>query len=200
MKFWKAVLAVLAALLLLTLYQWFFGDLRALFEDKVEANPINPLTTAFVFGGTEKEGPVWVVTDAKVIARLQRSYRWTNKHMICCLEGTVDGYVDYYEGNRYPMTDLRHKLYAEGNVPAFNAAFRRELSAARKNAVPMYRTVGWTDAPVCAAEVEAALPGCIVAVGNYRTLQGLEMHILTPQPLTAEEITLLRQLDGVRIP
>ena len=198
MKVKKLILLMMCALLLPGLCGC--ADMRAMFEDKVEANPINEGTTAIVFGGMEAEGPVWVVTDAEIIARLRHSYHWTNRHMICCLEGTVTGYVDYYEGTRYPVTDLRHKLYAEDDVLSFNAAFRRELRAARENAVPMYRTVAWADAPGCAAAVKEALPGSVVVVGNHRTPQGLEMHILTPEPLATEQISMLRQLNGIRLP
>ena len=200
MKWWKILLMLLAALLLLGAYHWFWGDLPALFEDKVEANPVSGRTTAVVFSGTDASGPVWVVTDERAIDRLQSSYRWTHRHMICCLEGTVEGYADFYEGNAWQQTDLRMKRYAEDDVPYANAAFRRAMTAARKVALPMYRTACWADLPSRAAEVEAALPGCMAAVGNHRTNQGLEMHILTPEPLTAEELSLLRGMEGVRVP
>ena len=205
MKIVKAVKAVskrMALLLCLSICLVLSGcSLEGLLAvDKVEANPVSGRTTAVVFGGTEENGPVWVVTDGQIIDRLARSYRWTNRHMRCCLEGTVIGYVDFYEGDVWPQTDLRMKLYAEDNVLYANAAFRSSLRAARDGAVPMYRTVGWADVPGRGAEVEAALPGCIAVVSNHRAPQGLEMHILTPAPLTAEELVTLRKLQGVRIP
>lgn len=176
---------------------------RLLAMDTVEANPVSEACTALVFGGQEENGPVWVVTDAERIAALREDYRWTHAHMLCCLEGTVTDYIDFVCGDSLAPWELsKPKLYAEDDVPAYNAAFRRSLRAARENAVPMYRTVGQADLPGRAAEVEAALPGCIVAISNYRgkPTDWLEMHILTPEPLTAEEITALRLLEGVRIP
>lgn len=194
----RKLLPLLMCLLLLT-----GCSMEALFADKYESNPINVGTTSIIFGGQEANGPVWVVTDDKTIARLQDSYRWTNKHMLCCLEGTVTDYLDFYEGSRIVPWELsRHKLYADNAVPAYNAGFRRELRVARDSAIPMYRTMACADLPSRAAEVEVALPGCIVAVSAYRPkpTDWLEMHILTPEPLTAEELSVLRQLDGVRIP
>lgn len=175
-------------------------SLDSLLAEKTEAPLINDRTTAIVFGGTEQDGPVWVVTDKAVINQLQHSYRWTNAHMVCCLEGTVTGYADCIEGTLLVETDMRMKLYAEDDVPAYNAAFQRELTAARENAVPMYRTTGRAASADCAADIEAALPGCIVAIGSYPRSQGLEVHILTPQPLTEAELTTLQALPGVTIP
>ena len=166
-----------------------------------ESNPVSESTTALVFGGQEETGPVWVVTDAKTIAALRRSYQWTHDHMRCCLEGTVTDYIDFVCGDSLASWELsKPRLYAEGDVLAYNAAFRRGLRAARENAVPMYRTVGQADLPGRAAEVEAALPGCIVAIDSVRTAQGLEMHIITPESLSAEAMSTLRSMPGVTLP
>lgn len=194
----RKLIPLLMCLLLLT-----GCSMEALFADKYESNPINARTTTIIFGGQEANGPVRVVTDQQTIARLQDSYRWTNKHMLCCLEGTVTDYLDFYEGSRIvPWEVNRHKLYADNDVPAYNAGFRRELRAARDSAIPMHRTMIYADLPSRAAEVEAALPGCIVAVSTYRhkPTDWLEMHILTPEPLTQEELSILRRLTGVRLP
>ena len=83
---------------------------------------------------------------------------------------------------------------------AYNAAFRRELRAARDKAVPMQRTVAYADAPERAQAVEAALPGCIVAIDSVRTAQGLEMHIIASEALSAEAISTLRSIPGVTLP
>ena len=190
------------ALLVLCSFPFLLGgcSLEGLLAEKTEAPIINDRTTAVIFGGTEKDGPVWVVTDEDAISRMQSSYRWTNAHMVCCLEGTVTGYADCFEGTQLVETDMRMKFYAEDDVPAYNAAFEDALTAARENAIPMYRTTAWVDSADGAAQVEAALPGAIVAMGSWPRQQGLEMHILTAQPLTEEELSTLRALPGVTMP
>ena len=166
-----------------------------------ESNPVSESTTALVFGGQEETGPVWVVTDAKTIAALRRSYQWTHDHMRCCLEGTVTDYIDFIEGSCLAPWDVsKHKLYQEDDVLAYNAAFRRELRVARDKAIPMQRTVAYADAPQRAQAVEAALPGCIVAIDSVRTAQGLEMHIISSEALSAEAMSTLRSIPGVTLP
>lgn len=197
MKFRKTLPLLLCLLLLLS----GCSLERLLAMETHEANPVSPRTTALVFGGREANGPVWVVTDGETIAALRDSYRWTHSHMLCCLEGAVSDYVDFYEGSRIVPWELsKHKLYADDVVLAYNAAFRHALRAARESALPMQRTLAYADTQARAAQVEAALPGCIVAISERPAAQGLEMHILTPGPLTEAQLQALQALPGVTLP
>ena len=193
----KGLLLILVALMALLL-----TGCDLLVMERIETNPINERTTAIVFDGQDESGMVYVVTDAETIAGLGAAYRWTHAHMRCCLEGEVAEVMDFLEGSRIAPWELsRDRLYASDDVPAYNAAYRKALRAARESAVPMYRTEVLADLPQRAAEVEAALPGSIVAVSSYRgkPTDWLDMYILTPEPLTAEELSLLRHMDGVRV-
>ena len=164
-----------------------------------EANPVSSACTALVFGAREENGPVWVVTDEKTIAGLRDSYQWTHDHMLCCLEGTVTDYIDFVEGNVLAPWELsKHKLYQEDDVPAYNAAFRQRLRAARDSAVPMHRTVVQVNSPDRLGAIRAAFPDCIAA--SSQNGAGTTVHIIAPAPLTETEIELLRTLPGVTLP
>lgn len=164
-----------------------------------EANPVSSACTALVFGAREENGPVWVVTDAETIAGLRDSYQWTHDHMLCCLEGTVTDYIDFVEGNVLAPWELsKHKLYQEDDVLAYNAAFRQRLRAARDSAVPMHRTVVQVDSADRLGDISSALPGCIAACDQSGA--GTAVHIITPAPLTAQELSTLRSLPGVTLP
>ena len=173
---------------------------RLLAMETVEANPVSEACTALIFGGREENGPVWVVTDTEIISALRDDYQWTHAHMLCCLEGTVTDYIDFVCGDSLAPWELsKPKLYAEGDVLAYNAAFRRSLRAAREGAVPMYRTVVYVGSACGMDDIRAALPGCMAVCGSES--HGMEVvHILTPEPLTEAELSILRKLEGVRVP
>ena len=164
-----------------------------------EANPVSSDCTALVFGAREENGPVWVVTDAKTIAGLRNSYQWTHDHMLCCLEGTVTDYIDFVEGSTLAPWELsKHKLYQEENVLSYNAAFRQRLRTARDRAVPMHRTVVQVVSAARLGDIRSALPGCIAVCGQSSA--GTTVHIITPEPLTPNELAALAALPGVTLP
>ena len=164
-----------------------------------EANPVSDGCTALVFGGREESGPVWVVTDEETIAALRNSYQWTHDHAACCLVGTRTDYIDFVEGDRMAPWELsKPQLFQEDDVMSYNAAFRQRLQAARDSAIPMHRTVVQADSTDRLDDVRAALPGCIAACDQSGS--GTTVHIITPEPLTEEQLTALRSLPGVTLP
>lgn len=164
-----------------------------------EENPVSSDCTALVFGAREENGPVWGVTDAKVIADLRGSYQWTHDHMLCCLEGTRTDFIDFIEGDRMASWELSKPcLYQEENVLSYNAAFRQHLQTARDGAVPMHRTVVQADSAARLSDIRAALPGCIAACGQSGP--GTTVHIITQEPLTSQDLATLALLPGVTLP
>lgn len=200
-RFLPVILCLLLAALAVGLLT---GELTT---DKRVSNPIPEGATALVFGSQEETGPCRVVTDQAVINRLRSAYRWTNHHLICCLDGEVAAYVDALTGSRLAPWDVsKDKVYADRSVASYNIEFRCLLYRAWENAVPMYRTVVYApDASACAAIRETLLAqgvpaDCLAAYDPHVRNNRAEIHIITPEALTDAQQAALKRECRVTFP
>lgn len=94
-----------------------------LLTEKRRINPIPADATALVFTGVSGTR---TVSDPEVISALRASYRWTNYHLHCCLEGEVAARMTIIAGGSLHPAEPG-KVYADPDVPSYNPAFRRLL-------------------------------------------------------------------------
>ena len=155
-----------------------------LLTEKIRENPIPEQTQAIVFLPTEEDGVCRVIEDEKMIARLRKSYRWTNAHMFCCMKKPL-AYLDVVIGG---AADPRERSEYHGSLltDSYNPTFRYWLHRA------------WETAPVCTLSAfdlpsGAALTAAKAALPHYLLFaRSGQLYVVSAQPLTADETQALQ--------
>ena len=115
----RYLLLIIVAVAVLAVYL----VLEAPLTEKLRNSPIDVDVDALEFVLADGSGSVFL-KDPAAIDKLRRAYRWTNRHIYCCLLPD-QVYARVYQvsnGARKPAEPV--KVYSSVSVPSFNLAFR----------------------------------------------------------------------------
>jgi len=188
MKRKKCLLVLSGIVLLIIAVAWLNGVLI----EKTRVNFVSEHTQTIVFVSSEDSNTCRLISDEKSIRQLRKAYRWTNRHMFCCMEKPL-AYLDVIVDNT-ANTNERSEYYASLWTNSYNLGFRYLLHQAWNNAEECSLSVFNMGDESALQDAQAILPGCFMYKREEHHENGnWKLYVVSSQSLTMKEKEALQK-------